>query len=280
MFFGQRPPPPPPPPSLYSDALVVGTITCLVVLATAALLLIVSALPGQLIKSKKAPEVEEDDAGSDSESEPSVVGSDDQAASEEDDEEAYDDEGFFCDVSFPPGIAALGDMSGDSANKAKGKVDRWQEQMLEGWARPHQMLGERRTRQHKLYGMDGVEPCLFGQTSPNDLHQGSIGDCWLIAAMSGLAEFPLLVHRLFKQQQLAPDGRYDVRLYDAETEEWQVLTIDDLSLTLTLTSPSPSTLPLSLTLLPALLATRTRALALALTQMLTIDDLSLTLTPT
>ena len=110
---------------MYSDALVVGTITCLVVLATAALLLIASALPGQLIKSKKAPEVEEEDAGSDSESEPSVVGSDDQAASEEDEEEAYDDEGFFCDVSFPPGIAALGDMSGDSANKAKGKVDRW-----------------------------------------------------------------------------------------------------------------------------------------------------------
>lgn len=189
--------------------------------------LIVSALPGKLSKSKKAPEVDEDDAGSDSESEPSVVGSDDQAASEEDEEEAYDDEGFFCDVSFPAGIAALGDMSGDSANKAKGKVDRWQEQMLEGWARPHQMLGEKRTRTHKLYGMGGVEPCLFGQTSPNDLHQGSIGDCWLIAAMSALAEFPLLVHRLFKQQQLAPDGRYDVRLYDAETEEWQVLTIDD-----------------------------------------------------
>ena len=167
------------------------------------------------------------DAGSDSATEPSVAQSDAQGCEDDEGCEEYDEEGYFCDRAYPPGVEALGDMTGDSANKAKGKVDSWQEDMLPGWARPHQMVGEKKTKTHSLYGMDDVEPCLFGQTAPNDLRQGSIGDCWLITAMSSIAEFPSLVQRLFKQQELASDGRYDIRLYDEETETWRVVTIDD-----------------------------------------------------
>lgn len=167
------------------------------------------------------------DAGSDSGSEPSIAGSDDQELPDDDENEEYDAEGYFCDKAFPPGLEALGNMTGDSANKTKGKIDKWQEDMLPGWARPHQVCGQNHTRTHVLWGFEEVEPRLFGHTAPNDLRQGSIGDCWLITAMSSIAEFPSLVQRLFKQQELAADGRYDIRLYDEETERWHVVTIDD-----------------------------------------------------
>jgi len=166
--------------------------------------------------------------GCHSDMEPSIAASEDQGQDGDDDDmQEYDAEGYFCDLSFAPGLDALGNMTGDSANKTQGKVDRWQEDMLPGWARPHQMMGENRTKTHQLHGMEDVQPRLFGLTAPNDLRQGAIGDCWLITAMSSIAEFPALVQRLFKQTELAEDGRYDIRLYEEEGDKWHVLTIDD-----------------------------------------------------
>jgi hypothetical protein len=223
-------PPPPPPSSLLVDALA----NALAVVFLGALVFRFLSAPGdtkgtsKVRKPRPRATLENDagDAGSDSESEPSVVASEDQCLDDDDNEE-HDAEGYFCDRAFPPGLDSLGNMTGDSANKAKGKVDKWQAEMLPGWARPHQMMGEKRTQTHGLYGMDDVQPRLFGHTAPNDLRQGSIGDCWLITAMSSISEYPSLVQRLFKQQELASDGRYDVRLYDQETEAWHVVTIDD-----------------------------------------------------
>lgn len=53
-----------------------------------------------------------------------------------------------------------------------------------------------------------------GGISPNDLLQGAIGNCWLVAAMASLAEFPEVVEGLFASKELSPDGRCEVRLYD------------------------------------------------------------------
>ena len=243
MFFWSTPPPPPPPPPSYWDEFTAHlsrsssvTISILVLLASVGIFWRLSA-------AAKAPKAQnektigralqlEEDAGdeggdSDSESEPSLAGSDDQDLSEDEETEVYDSKGYFCDMAFRPGLEALGNFSGDSANKAKGKVDKWQQDMVKGWVRPYQMCGQNRTHAFKLYGMNHVEPRLFGHTAPNDLRQGSLGDCWLITAMSSIAEFPSLVQRLFKQQELAVDGRYDIRLYDEETERWHVVTIDD-----------------------------------------------------
>ena len=54
---------------------------------------------------------------------------------------------------------------------------------------------------------------LFGSVDPHDLVQGDVGNCWLISAFSAAAEFPQAVRALIKQQTLAVDGRYDVRLF-------------------------------------------------------------------
>lgn len=62
---------------------------------------------------------------------------------------------------------------------------------------------------------EGTWNLFDGEISPNDLLQGSIGNCWLVAAMASLAEFPDAVEKLFDQKELSKTGRCQVRLYDA-----------------------------------------------------------------
>ena len=40
---------------------------------------------------------------------------------------------------------------------------------------------------------------LFRSVDPNDLHQGRLGDCWLVSAMAALAEFPATLRYMFVQ---------------------------------------------------------------------------------
>ena len=42
---------------------------------------------------------------------------------------------------------------------------------------------------------------------PNDCLQGGVGNCWLIAAVASVAEFPSAIERLFEPQTVAPDGK-------------------------------------------------------------------------
>ena len=49
---------------------------------------------------------------------------------------------------------------------------------------------------------------LFGSISPNDLEQGSVGNCWLISALAAAAEFPDILTSRCKQQTISHDGQY------------------------------------------------------------------------
>ena len=42
---------------------------------------------------------------------------------------------------------------------------------------------------------------LIGEIDPNDVNQGSVGDCWLLSAISSLSEFQGAVTRIFKKMQ-------------------------------------------------------------------------------
>ena len=68
---------------------------------------------------------------------------------------------------------------------------------------------------------------------PSDVHQGSVGDCWLLSAISALAEFDGAIHKLFEKtegiDEMPRDGPnvYTVTLYDLSTWEPVDVTVDE-----------------------------------------------------
>ncbi|KAF4676865.1 hypothetical protein FOL47_004568 [Perkinsus chesapeaki] len=69
---------------------------------------------------------------------------------------------------------------------------------------------------------------LFDDTiEPNDLTQGVVGDCWLLASMACLAEFPDSVVERINPKVISPIGKYTVSLYDHTKCRWEDITIDD-----------------------------------------------------
>eukprot|EP00929_Paragymnodinium_shiwhaense_P011050 TRINITY_DN11630_c0_g1_i1.p1 TRINITY_DN11630_c0_g1~~TRINITY_DN11630_c0_g1_i1.p1 ORF type:complete len:519 (+),score=59.43 TRINITY_DN11630_c0_g1_i1:65-1621(+) len=70
---------------------------------------------------------------------------------------------------------------------------------------------------------------LFGTCiHPNQCYQGpDLGNCWLISAISAIAEFPAAIKRLFESIHVSMDGKYTIPLYDIRTSSWVDVTIDD-----------------------------------------------------
>jgi len=69
---------------------------------------------------------------------------------------------------------------------------------------------------------------LFDGIEPADLLQGSIGNCWFVAAVASMAEFPKEVRRIFgSSTDLEPSGRYTLRLYDHNQDRIRNITIDE-----------------------------------------------------
>ena len=58
--------------------------------------------------------------------------------------------------------------------------------------------------------------------------QGALGDCWLLAAISAIAEFPNYIEqRIFVENRISDDGCYHLNFYDVSSKSWIVLEIDD-----------------------------------------------------
>lgn len=64
--------------------------------------------------------------------------------------------------------------------------------------------------------------------SVNDIYQGDLGDCYLLSALSAIAEFPERVERLFVQRKRSPKGAYCVAL--CITGTFREIYIDDIVL--------------------------------------------------
>eukprot|EP00045_Choanoeca_perplexa_P016316 m.218822 g.218822 ORF g.218822 m.218822 type:complete len:950 (-) comp17225_c1_seq7:2973-5822(-) len=67
---------------------------------------------------------------------------------------------------------------------------------------------------------------------PNDIKQGRLSDCWLLCAISALAEFPSFIERLFTPKdmlqpiQVNEQGVYQVQI--CKHGEWWTMRLDDL----------------------------------------------------
>ena len=74
---------------------------------------------------------------------------------------------------------------------------------------------------------DPSESVLFDQIRPQDVKQGQVGDCWLMASIAAVASHPELIKKLFNTKHVTEDGKYSISLYDAGAHEWTSMVIDE-----------------------------------------------------
>eukprot|EP00930_Biecheleria_cincta_P057310 TRINITY_DN43278_c0_g1_i1.p1 TRINITY_DN43278_c0_g1~~TRINITY_DN43278_c0_g1_i1.p1 ORF type:complete len:623 (+),score=111.70 TRINITY_DN43278_c0_g1_i1:73-1941(+) len=89
---------------------------------------------------------------------------------------------------------------------------------VQNWRRPFQW--KRVSDLHK-------SATLFATIQADNISQGEIGDCWLLAAMAVLADFPGHIMNLFDQTSLSEEGRYTIKLHDIK-KGWEDVVVDDL----------------------------------------------------
>lgn len=109
----------------------------------------------------------------------------------------------FIDPDFPHDDSSIG------CSATKFRCDK-----AEKWIRAR-MLG------------DPTEAVLFDQVKPQDIDQGGLGDCWLMAALACMAEYPTKLKNLFDSRHLSEDGKYKIWLYDLAKNEWAPVVIDE-----------------------------------------------------
>ena len=51
---------------------------------------------------------------------------------------------------------------------------------------------------------------------PQDVNQGHVGDCYLLASLAALAQQPQRLKSLFAEKHLTEDGKYTVKLFHIE----------------------------------------------------------------
>uniref|UniRef100_A0A7S0ZYF5 Calpain catalytic domain-containing protein n=1 Tax=Noctiluca scintillans TaxID=2966 RepID=A0A7S0ZYF5_NOCSC len=123
-------------------------------------------------------------------------------------------EGKFTDPAFPPTLASLG-----SPKPGRSFIKEEARQATQ-WIRLPELI-------RMTEGLPADAPVkLWEQISPEGITQGQVGDCWLIAAIAALAEFPSIIKKCFKEVD-QERGRYVIRIFDMATQAWEDVEIDD-----------------------------------------------------
>eukprot|EP00744_Colponema_vietnamica_P002753 GILI01004288.1.p1 GENE.GILI01004288.1~~GILI01004288.1.p1 ORF type:complete len:422 (-),score=71.13 GILI01004288.1:139-1404(-) len=65
-----------------------------------------------------------------------------------------------------------------------------------------------------------------GGISPGEIVQGSLGNCWLLASMAAVAEYPALVRDVFVVKQKNDYQKYCFRLFDEKVEKFREISVD------------------------------------------------------
>ena len=140
----------------------------------------------------------------------------------------------FMDMSFPPFDASIAappnDQGGSSFHAADTDADNTDDDIddndLKGlasicsWRRSSDLFADQETA-------ISVDAHIFGRhgVRPNGIQHGCLGNCWLICALSLLAERPALVTYLIAEADGAHVGMYRVRICNGGV--WKTITLDD-----------------------------------------------------
>lgn len=130
---------------------------------------------------------------------------------------------FYCDEDFPPNDTSLGKVGGDTANANSGRDDSDVE-----WRRLGDFKREKRREDTDKPRIHDTDMQLFeGNIEAQDVLQGALGDCWLLASMAILAEREGVLEDVFITREVDPRGKYTVKLFDVQKKEWVTVTVDD-----------------------------------------------------
>jgi len=122
----------------------------------------------------------------------------------------------FEDPDFPANYNTIGVLKGDTASGViyLGAVE---------WKRASEICEKE--------GQGGAQ--LFeGEIEAQDMQQGQIGDCWLIAALACVAQRPEILQRTIRSNRVDARGKYHFRLWNQVKmktgTEWVDIVVDDL----------------------------------------------------
>lgn len=59
-----------------------------------------------------------------------------------------------------------------------------------------------------------------GGIAPEDVVQGQLGDCWLLAALASMAEYPDAIRNCIVETEATTRGIYHVRLWDCGAKRY------------------------------------------------------------
>eukprot|EP00755_Sulcionema_specki_P015621 Sspe_Gene.59909::Locus_32947_Transcript_1_1_Confidence_1.000_Length_2428::g.59909::m.59909/K08582/CAPN15; calpain-15 len=117
----------------------------------------------------------------------------------------------YVDLSFPPSRGSLG-------GRAQSSWAGWT------WLRPKDFLVA--TAKPALFVADLGDPVPI---RPADIHQGRMGDCWLLSALAALAETPDLIRRIFtgplEEREERKAGAWTLRI--CKDGWWREVVVDD-----------------------------------------------------
>eukprot|EP00966_Prymnesium_polylepis_P125790 2908438-Prymnesium_polylepis.1 len=115
------------------------------------------------------------------------------------------------DNAFPPDASSIGEWDGKQGAELDALIE---------WQRASQYFGTR--------VKDGGKVKLFEEgITPEDVAQGQLGNCWLIAAMACLAEHPGLLRKTFVTKRATANGKYVMNLFDGQERVWKNVTVDE-----------------------------------------------------
>lgn len=90
-------------------------------------------------------------------------------------------------------------------------------QSIKKWERPYQVDASHSSP--SLWGEQGVRPAA--------VRQGILGDCWFLASVAALAEWPDRVKALFTNEKYSNEGVFEVKLF-ARSDKQVKITVDDM----------------------------------------------------